>query len=108
MLKVSVKWGLSDGIPFNEILMGWIVIVESKSKTFSTTCVLFWIWFSRKMVHKIAWIRVQVIELDAIFSYCTDRSKYFGSYDMFPYFALVPPHDNIYDKIRQCICFLSS
>ena len=41
ILKVNVKWRLFDGIPFNEIPLGWLIIAKSRSETFRTTCVLF-------------------------------------------------------------------
>ena len=34
ILKVSVKLGLFDGIPFNEAPMDWLTIVKSRSETF--------------------------------------------------------------------------
>ena len=48
ILKVSMKWCLFDSILFNEIPMGWLLAVESRSKTFNTTCVLFWSLFAWK------------------------------------------------------------
>ena len=48
IFKMSVKWRLFDGIPFNKIPMGWLVIVKSRSKTFSTPCVLFRAYFAWK------------------------------------------------------------
>ena len=48
--KVSMKWCLFDSIPLNEIPMSWLVIVASRSKTFSTTCVLFWTCFAWKKI----------------------------------------------------------
>ena len=87
IFKMSVKWHLFDGIPFNDTPMGWLVIVKSRSKTFSTTCVLFRACFSWKKIHNIAGTTVQVIGLNTIFSLCTERSKCFSSNNMFAYFA---------------------
>ena len=50
ILKVTIKRGLFDAIPFNEISMSWLVIVKSRSETFSTTCVLFWTCFAWKEI----------------------------------------------------------
>ena len=54
IFKMSVKWRLFDGIPFNETPMGWLAIVKSRSKTFSTTCVFFRACFALKKIHNIA------------------------------------------------------
>ena len=87
ILKLSVKWHLLDGISFNKILMGWLIIVKSRSKTFSTTRVLFRTCFTWKKIHNIAGTTVQVIRLNATFSFGTERSKCFGSHNMFAYFG---------------------
>ena len=87
IFKMSMKWRLFDGIPFNETPMGWLVIVKSRSKTFSTTCVLFRACFSWKKIRNIAGTTVQVIGLNTIFSLCTERSKCFSSNNMFAYFT---------------------
>ena len=62
ILIVSVKWCLYDGIPFNKIPMGWLVM----SKTFSTICVLFWTCFAWKKMQNIVVTTVQVIGLNAV------------------------------------------
>ena len=87
IFKVSVKWLLPlKGIPFNETPMGWFVIVKSRSKTFSTTCVLFSGCFAWKWIHNIAGTTVQVIWFNAIFfSLGTEKSKCFGSHNMFAF-----------------------
>ena len=59
ILKVSVKWRLFDGIPFNEIPMGGLIIVKSRSKTFRTTFVLFRTCFAWKKIHNIVGTTVQ-------------------------------------------------
>ena len=87
ILKVIVKWLLLDGIPFNEIPMGWLVIVKPRSETFSITCKLFGTCFACKKIHNIVGTTVQVIGLNAIFSFGTERSKCFSSHNMFAYFA---------------------
>ena len=76
IFKMSVKWCLFDGIPFNETPMGWLVIVKSRLKIFGTACVLFQ-----------ACMQIQIIGLNTIFSFCTERSKCFSSNNMFAYFA---------------------
>ena len=53
ILKVSMKWRLFDRIPFNEIPMGSLIIVKSRSETFCTTYVLFRTCFAWKEVHNI-------------------------------------------------------
>ena len=87
ILKVSMKRRLLDGIWFHEIPVGWLVIAESRSKTFSTTCLLFWVFFAWKKIHNIAGTTAQVIGLNAIFPLGSERSKCFSSYNMFAYFA---------------------
>ena len=87
ILKVSVKWCLFDCIPFNEMLVGWLVIVESRSKSFSTTRVLFWTCFTWKKIHNIFGTAVQIIGPNAIFTLGTERSKFFSGHNMFTYFA---------------------
>ena len=67
--------------------MGWLVIVESRSKTFCTTCVLFWRCFARKIIQNIARATVQVIGINAVFSLGTKSSKCFDNHNMFAYFA---------------------
>ena len=87
IFKVSEKWRLFDGIPFNEIPMSWLITVKSRSETFCTTCVLFRTCFAWKKVHNIVGTTVQIIVLYAIFSLGTKRSKFFSSHKMFAYFA---------------------
>ena len=87
ILKVSVKSRLFDGIPINEIPIGWLLVVESWLKTFSTTCVMFWTWFAWKKIHSIVGMTVQVLVLNIIFSLGTERSKCFSSHNMFACFA---------------------
>ena len=91
ILKKRMKWCLFDGIPFIENSMGWLVIVESRWKTFSTTCVLFWRCFAWKKIYNMTRTTIQVIDLNAIFSFGTERSKCFGSYNMLAYFAPTTP-----------------
>ena len=69
--------------------MGWLVIVKSRSKTFSTSCVLFCACFAWKKIHSIAGTTVQVTELNAIFPVGTEKeiSKCFSSHNRFAYFA---------------------
>ena len=67
--------------------MGWLVIVKSRLKTFSTTCVLFQACSAWKKIDNIAGTTVQIIGLNAIFPLCTKRSKCFNSNNMFAYFA---------------------
>ena len=45
------------------------------------------------MMHNIAGMLVQVIRLKAIFFFGIRRSECFGSYNMFTYSHLIPPHD---------------
>ena len=85
ILKVTVKWRMFDGIPFYEIRLGWLLIVESRSITFSVTCVLFWAFLAWKKIHNIA--GTTVIGLNGIFSVGTERYKCFSSHKMFAYFA---------------------
>ena len=87
ILKVSKKWRFFDRILFNEIPMGWLIIVKSKSESFSTTYALFWTCLPWKRIHNIVGTTVQVIWLNVIFSLDTKRSKCFSSLYMFGYFA---------------------
>ena len=87
ILNVSVKWSLFDGISFNEVPMGCLVIVKSRLKTFSTTCVLLWTCFAWKKIHNTVGTTVQVIRVNATSSLGTERSKCFGSHNIFAYFA---------------------
>ena len=66
ILKVSMKRRLFDGIWFHEIPMGWLVIVESRSKTFSTTCLLFWAFFAWK---KITTLLERQLKLSGLMQY---------------------------------------
>ena len=61
ILKVSVKLRLFNGILFNEIPMSSLVIVEFRSKTFSTTCVLFLTCF--------VWKKIQQFKLLSLMQY---------------------------------------
>ena len=87
IFKMSMKWCLLDGIPFNETPMGWLVIVKSRSNIFSITSVLFRACSAWKKMHNIAGTTVQIIRLNTIFSLCTERCKRFSSNKMFAYFA---------------------
>ena len=40
IFKISVKWRLFDGIPFNETPMGWLVIAKFRSKTQYYLCIV--------------------------------------------------------------------
>ena len=52
----SSKWAWNHvcSTVFNETPMGWLVIVKSRAKTFSTPCVLFRACFAWKKIHNIA------------------------------------------------------
>ena len=72
--------------------MGWLVIVESRAKTFSTSCVFFLTFFARRKTRNIAGTAVQAVGLNAIFPLGTEICKCFGSNNMH-ISHLVPPHD---------------
>ena len=66
ILKVSIKRDLFDVIPFNEIPMTWLVIVKSRSETFSNTCVLLRTCFGWK---KIFALLEQQFKLSSLMQY---------------------------------------
>ena len=86
IFKMCVKWRLFDGIPFNEIPMGCLLIVKSRSETFRTICVLLRTCFAWKKIHNIVGTTVQIIGLNAILPLGTKRSKCFSSNILFAYF----------------------
>ena len=78
ILRVSVKWRLFGGNPVNASHMTWLIIVKSRSRTFSTACVLFWVCFAwKKMIHNIAGTTVQVIRLNE-YSLCVMKDLNFS------------------------------
>ena len=96
ILKVSAIWRLFDGILFNEIPMGWLVIFKSRSKTFSITCVLFCFEhvLHEKKIHKNAGTTVQVIELNAILPLLVLKDLNVLAVVKWLHIShLVPPHD---------------
>ena len=67
ILKVSMKWLLFDSVPFNKAPKSWLVIVESRSKVFSATCLLFWAFFVWK---KCTTLLQQQFKLSGLMQYC--------------------------------------
>ena len=75
-LKVSAIWWLFDGIPFYEILLGWLVIyenyIENYIENFQYYPSIALSMLAWKKIHTIPGTAVQVIGINAIFSLFKD------------------------------------
>ena len=105
ILKMSVKWRLFDGIPFNETPMSWFVIVKSRSKNVNSIYVFFWVCFKWKKIHIITGTTIQVIWLNAIFFWTL---KDLNVSTCLHIFYLLPLHDLQQPFFFFKRCFISS